>query len=72
MFNDLDIFKTEMYNPGDLCPYLNSNKMYGDILEESKDLFFYSNSKKSLNSEVILKNMIDNIKVSIEKMFYNQ
>ena len=42
-FNELDIFKTEMYNPGDLCPYLKTNVIYGNILEESKDLFFYSN-----------------------------
>ena len=34
-----------MYNPGDVCPYLNTNKIYGNILEESKDIFFYSNCK---------------------------
>ncbi len=52
-FNELDIFKTEMYNPGDLCPYLKTNMIYGNILEESKDLFFYSNCKQSLQPEVI-------------------
>lgn len=61
-----------MYNPGDICPYLNTNKIYGNILEESKDIFFYSNCKQSLQPEVIQKNMFDNIKVSVEKMFYNQ